>query len=566
MAPFASPMSDFMLGIWMIIFVAVIWAASSVLLQYVFEDMDFKSPFLVTYVENSCFLIYLPLFYLYRSLGFVKTVPLRQVDTVSKSMQRLIRLNERDACRNALMEEEGEEEVNTDQNFRDSPSKSSPLSTPTSTMMTSRPSSSSSSSSDIDMESFKAADMHIDNIIDVHSNGSRGSSSSRNSHIYHRDSPTNLSRRSTHSSNNYSDDVDGSDNGFASDSSDTSSVDEFRSISHEQIFRIALIICPIWFVANCLYNYSLLMTTVSSSTIISNLAGPFTLVFSWIAGVEQSSWTKWLGIVIGLLGVLLVAYADDNDANAGIHNGSHVLGDLVALIASAGYGLYTTVLKVQVPDDNATLMQLLLGYLGLINAIILLPLLVIMIMIGGIDLEKLTLTVFSYLLLGGVVDNALSDYLWARSVVLTSPTVATVGLGLTIPLAMISDALLGKEYPTVLESLGALLVLAGFVVVSVHSETDDSDNNFNKSHSESSKEKTKSYSMHEIGNIMQKKARDCMFASAAAAAEEKDKHSNDIEMVDVSKRSNPFANSNSIRGQSNAKEYGKLPLSADVIN
>ena len=102
----AAQMSDFMLGIWFIVIVALIWAASSVLLQYVFEDMDFKSPFLVTYVENSCFVLYLPLFYLYRSLGFVKTVPFRQTDTITRSMQRLIRINERDACMNVLREED----------------------------------------------------------------------------------------------------------------------------------------------------------------------------------------------------------------------------------------------------------------------------------------------------------------------------------------------------------------------------------------------------------------------------------------------------------------------------
>ena len=37
------------------------------------------------------------------------------------------------------------------------------------------------------------------------------------------------------------------------------------------------------------------------------------------------------------------------------------------------------------------------------------------------------------------MNNVLSDYLWARAVVLTTPTVATVGLSLTIPLAFISD-------------------------------------------------------------------------------------------------------------------------------
>ena len=37
------------------------------------------------------------------------------------------------------------------------------------------------------------------------------------------------------------------------------------------------------------------------------------------------------------------------------------------------------------------------------------------------------------------MNNVLSDYLWARAVVLTTPTVATVGLSLTIPLAFVSD-------------------------------------------------------------------------------------------------------------------------------
>ena len=39
-------------------------------------------------------------------------------------------------------------------------------------------------------------------------------------------------------------------------------------ITHWDIIRIAAIICPLWFLSNCLYNYSLFMTSVSSSTII----------------------------------------------------------------------------------------------------------------------------------------------------------------------------------------------------------------------------------------------------------------------------------------------------------
>jgi hypothetical protein len=38
--------------------------------------------------------------------------------------------------------------------------------------------------------------------------------------------------------------------------------------THKEIIKIAAIISPIWFAANCLYNYSLLETSVGSSTII----------------------------------------------------------------------------------------------------------------------------------------------------------------------------------------------------------------------------------------------------------------------------------------------------------
>lgn len=56
--------------------------------------------------------------------------------------------------------------------------------------------------------------------------------------------------------------------------------------------------------------------------------------------------------------------------------------------------------------------------------------------------------------------------MWARAVLLTTPTVATVGYSLTIPFAFLSDFLLHGEEPNALAVLGAFLVVSGFVVVS----------------------------------------------------------------------------------------------------
>lgn len=74
-------------------------------------------------------------------------------------------------------------------------------------------------------------------------------------------------------------------------------------------------------------------------------------------------------------------------------------------------------------------------------------------------------TVVLFLLLSGFVDNVISDLLWAKSIVLTSPTVATVGLSITIPLAMVSDFLIFSDVPSAKSFSGASLVILGFFLV-----------------------------------------------------------------------------------------------------
>jgi solute carrier family 35 protein F5 len=83
----------------------------------------------------------------------------------------------------------------------------------------------------------------------------------------------------------------------------------------------------------------------------------------------------------------------------------------------------------------------------------------------AIDITNLTWKVLALLLTEGFLDNAISDYLWARAVILTTPTVATVGLSFTIPLGILSDYFLGKKSATVSEILGSVFVVIGFLLV-----------------------------------------------------------------------------------------------------
>lgn len=44
----------------------------------------------------------------------------------------------------------------------------------------------------------------------------------------------------------------------------------------------------------------------------------------------------------------------------------------------------------------------------------------------------------------GLLDYVLSDYLWARAVMLLGPTVATLSLSVQIPLAAVADVVMGE--------------------------------------------------------------------------------------------------------------------------
>jgi solute carrier family 35 protein F5 len=199
----------------------------------------------------------------------------------------------------------------------------------------------------------------------------------------------------------------------------------------------------------------------------------FSFALSVCFAGESYSKAKLAGVCCTIAGTVMVAYADatgDDDAADGdsVEVPSVLLGDGIALIGAIAYSCYTVVIKIYVPNDDAVAMPLLFGYLGMLNALILAPALLLAAVFsrGGI-FENLSPEVFGLICLEGLFDNVLSDYLWARAVVLTTPTIATVGLSLTIPLAFLSDAFFNGVVPSPLSALGALTVIAGFILVNV---------------------------------------------------------------------------------------------------
>ncbi|CAJ1358793.1 unnamed protein product [Effrenium voratum] len=77
--------------------------------------------------------------------------------------------------------------------------------------------------------------------------------------------------------------------------------------------------------------------------------------------------------------------------------------------------------------------------------------------------------VFGLLIFNGLFDNVLSQFAWAKAVQWTSPTTATVGLSLTIPLSVVAD-ILRHQLLSLWTFVAAVLVVIGFVAVTLASK------------------------------------------------------------------------------------------------
>lgn len=110
-------------------------------------------------------------------------------------------------------------------------------------------------------------------------------------------------------------------------------------------------------------------------------------------------------------------------------------------------------------------MQLLFGFLGLFNLVLFWPGFFLLHATGIETFHAPPLNVLVALTVNGFFGSVISDFLWARSVLLTSPLIATMGLSLTIPLAMGVDVVLHGHVFSALYLLGSGSVISGFVLV-----------------------------------------------------------------------------------------------------
>lgn len=258
-------------------------------------------------------------------------------------------------------------------------------------------------------------------------------------------------------------------------------LEEFRDI-HEKVgiyetIKLSFQFLILWFSANLVTNASLSYTSVASQTILSSTSSFFTLIIGYLYSIEKININKIIGILLSFSGVFIVTKIDSSSDDYTGFSKMVFVGNLLALLGALIYGIYTILLKFKISIPNTTKERdlnthLFFGFVGIFCLIGMWPFFFIL---NYLDYETFQLPptkkILAILLTNGFI-TFISDFCWCKAVLLTSPLTVTVGLSMTIPLAMVGDWILKSFIINWGYLFGAMIVTMGFLIINRDEEAD----------------------------------------------------------------------------------------------
>jgi solute carrier family 35 protein F5 len=236
--------------------------------------------------------------------------------------------------------------------------------------------------------------------------------------------------------------------------------------------KLSLEFCILWFLANYFAAACLEYTTVASSTILASTSSIWTLLSGTIMRVERFTLRKFAGVCASLVGVILISSVDvsgSTDENRGSfpHKTPRELaiGDTMAFVSAVLYGFYAVFMKKRIGDESKVNMPLFFGLVGTANVLLLWPGFFILHWTGIETFELPPTHKILTIVMVNSASSLVSDFCWAYSMLLTSPLIVTVGLSLTIPLSLVGQMVLDKQYSGPVYWVGAVVVVLSFIFI-----------------------------------------------------------------------------------------------------
>mmetsp|Transcript_33120 Transcript_33120/g.87957 ORF Transcript_33120/g.87957 Transcript_33120/m.87957 type:complete len:504 (+) Transcript_33120:113-1624(+) len=469
---FATQQPKAVAGILCTLFVVVLWVGSSELSQYIFDDADYSKPFFMTALNTSLFSVYLLGFLVcpswresteYQDANDIKfsrddsepnacnsqpatdapTEPLLLKLASEASMESEILSPHGDACYPmSVCMISSNSAVKNNGNFPDTPARDGSTSP---------------------HESAETHDLHGPHtrIVIGHGHGDEYEGAARHSRVEVSHDAADLQRTSSLCS--------------AEQDALLAAMSQVP-LPWYKVAALAWRFVWIWNLGGYLFNASLCFacgtgTSVSANQVISGTSALWALLLSCIFLGEEATGAKMMSVVASCVGAALVTGVD---FAAG--SGNSWQGDVLCALSATCHGLSSVLLKLWMPEEDAVNMPMFFGFIGLFTALASVPAVVLLHFTGIETFQPIPGNAALFLAINGIFGTVLSNLLWAKAVVLTSPLVVNLGTALSIPLAFWADAINPYGPPVEIKwqyIAGALLVAGAFLAVNIPTSFSD---------------------------------------------------------------------------------------------
>lgn len=208
------------------------------------------------------------------------------------------------------------------------------------------------------------------------------------------------------------------------------------------------------------FIFGLNFTTAGNAALIMASAPFWTALTGYLLGSDRITMVAWAGLVLTIIGTGVVVIGGQKELSLEAHT---VLGNLIMVAASAGWGIYTALSKPLL----GRISPLGLTFLTMLVApplfwIFSIPYL------GSVEWTGLGLETWGALIYSGALSTGLAYVLWNRAVKFVGAS-HTAGYGNLVPLvALFSGFFLLGEPLFVLQLVGGAMIIAGLLVMQQH--------------------------------------------------------------------------------------------------
>ncbi|CCD23755.1 uncharacterized protein NDAI_0C00940 [Naumovozyma dairenensis CBS 421] len=424
------------LGLIMLGIVIILWVLSSFLINLIFEDDSYRKPFFITYLNTAAFIFYL--------LPTGNSILTNYKETGNFNIHHEL-----------IIEEEGDPNDENSWEYADMPT---------------------GQEQEQEQEQSSTPEIEGDDLLSV-----------RSPLI-----PKDHQQIST-STSNYIDAERNNNNVYTTNRNSSTVTAHLKRLSLKETIKLSAEFCILWFLANFATNASLAYTSVASQTILSSTSSFFTLFIGALFHVEMINPLKVIGSTVSFIGIMSVIESDSHSLRKGRHlptsssideNGNDttriLIGNLLAIAGALFYGIYSTLLKRKVKDESRINVKIFFGFVGLFTLVFLWPTIIILHYLGWESFEIPTDPRVICIVLMNCMITFVSDFCWAKAMLLTSPLTVTVGLSITVPLAMVGDLIFKHKSMPFLYLIGATLILGSFFIINESSAEDNLDQLINE--------------------------------------------------------------------------------------